>query len=218
MTQSELDTRFSVETGLARQVAQVIETTVADLGYRLVRVQLTGTDGHTLQIMAERPDGTMTIDDCETISRQISPLLDTYDFLPGSYRLEVSSPGIDRPLVRPSDFDTWSGYDVKIELKEMLEGRKRFRGVLEGYEDGEMRLEVDLPGHGRQLLGIPIDIVAEAKLVLTDELVRASLRRANRPGEIGDGAEAPDNIDLVDQTDDDASSGHSWRPDPKETN
>lgn len=218
MAQSELDTRFFVETGLAARIAEAIEPAVVDLGYRLVRVRMIGTDGQTLQVMAERPDGSMSVDDCETISRQISPLLDTYDFIPGSYRLEVSSPGIDRPLVRPSDFETWSGHTVKVELKEMIDGRKRYRGELEGYQNGEMRIEVDLPGHGRQLIGIPVELLAEAKLVLTDELVRESLRRASKSGEIGDGAEAPENIDLIDDmTELDSEDEHrSGRADPEE--
>jgi ribosome maturation factor RimP len=130
--------------------------------------------------MAERPDGTMTIDECEAVSRELSPILDVHDPVAGSYRLEVSSPGIDRPLVRPSDFEDWSGYEAKIELREPIDGRKRFRGVLEGFEGSEIRIELDLDQGGRTVIGLPIALVAEAKLVLTDELIREALRRAKK--------------------------------------
>ena len=122
--------RFIRETGRAEDIAALVEPALEDLGFRLVRVQVLGRDGQTVQIMAERASGTITIDDCEAISRQLSPLLDAHDHLPGSYRLEISSPGIDRPLVRPSDFEDWAGYEAKIELKETLGGRNSYRGVL----------------------------------------------------------------------------------------
>ncbi len=175
------ETRFITETGLAGQIAQLVEPALADLGFRLVRVRLMGRDDRqTLQIMAEQPDGTMTVEDCEQISRQLSPLLDAYDPIGDAYNLEISSPGIDRPLVRPSDFEDWSGYEAKVELNELLDGRRRFRGILEGYEDGELRLEVELDQSGRQVLGLPLGLIAEARLVLTDELIRESLRRAKQ--------------------------------------
>lgn len=182
--------RFIRETGLAADIAELVEPTLDDLGFRLVRVQVLGRDGPTVQIMAERPGGTITIDDCEKISRQLSPLLDAHDPLRGSYRLEVSSPGIDRPLVRPSDFEDWAGYEAKIELKELVGGRKRYRGILEGYEDGEVRMECTLDQQGTQVLGFPVDLIAEAKLVLTDELVREALRRAKK-GSKGNGGSEP---------------------------
>jgi ribosome maturation factor RimP len=174
------DARFVSETGLAARLAGLVEPSIVGLGYRLVRVTITGRDGQTVQIMAERPDGTMTIEDCETISRNLSPLLDANDMLPGAYRLEVSSPGIDRPLVRPSDFENWAGHEARIELREPISGRKRFRGMIEGFEDGEVRLECDLGDQGRQVLGLPVALIGEAKLVLTDELVRESLRRSKK--------------------------------------
>lgn len=183
--------RFIRETGLAAQIAELVEPTLEDLGFRLVRVQIQGRDGQTVQIMAERPNGTMTIEDCEAISRQLSPLLDAHDPLPGSYRLEISSPGIDRPLVRPSDFEDWSGYEAKIELKQQVGGRKRFRGVLEGFEDGEVRLECTLDQQGTQVLGFPVDLIADAKLVLTDELIREALRRAKKGSKGNGGSEPP---------------------------
>lgn len=180
--------RFLTEHGLEAEIAAVVEPAIEDLGFRLVRVQVSGRDGKTVQIMAERPDGTITIDDCETISRQVSPLLDVHDVVAGSYRLEISSPGIDRPLVRPSDFESWAGNEVKIELKEFVDGRKRYRGTLEGYEDGEVRIEADLDQIGRTTLGFPVELIADAKLVLTDALIREALARAKRQAKPGSAA------------------------------
>lgn len=172
--------RFIREVGLAAKVATLIEPALQDGGFRLVRVAITGQDGKTLQVMAERPDGTMTIEDCQVVSRDISPLLDVHDPIAGAYRLEVSSPGIDRPLVRPSDFEDWAGYEAKIELKEPVDGRKRFRGMLEGFEGGEVRIEVDLDADGRQVIGLPVELVLDAKLMLTDDAIREALRRAKK--------------------------------------
>ena len=177
--------RFIREAGLAAKVAAIIEPALEDRGFRLVRVAISGREGKTLQVMADRSDGTMTIEDCEAISRELSALLDVHDPIAGAYRLEVSSPGIDRPLVRPSDFQDWSGHEAKIELKEPIDGRKRFRGVLEGFEGGEIRIEVDLDSAGRNVIGLPVGLVAEAKLVLTDELIREALRRAKKVNENG---------------------------------
>lgn len=187
-----LGDRFIVESGAAARVAELIEPALSGSGFRLVRVAVSGREGKTLQIMAERPDGTLTIADCEAISKEISPLLDVHDPIAGSYHLEVSSPGIDRPLVRPSDFEVWSGYEAKIEVKQPIDGRKRFRGMLEGFEDGEVRIDVDLGEAGRNVIGIPMALVGEARLVLTDELIREALRRAKNSNELSDGAEAPE--------------------------
>ena len=177
----QADQRFVGETGLAAQVAALAEPVLVDLGFRLVRVVISGREGITVQIMAERPDGMLTVEECATISRQLSPVLDAHDPISGHYTLEVSSPGIDRPLVRPSDFVDWAGYEAKIEMKELVAGRKRFRGVLEGTEGDELRIETDLGGElGRQVIGLPIMLVAEARLVLTDDLIREALRRAKK--------------------------------------
>ncbi|MCB1512483.1 MAG: ribosome maturation factor RimP [Hyphomicrobiaceae bacterium] len=193
--QSEISQqRFIRETGLALEIAAIVEPALEDLGFRLVRVAMLGRgDRQTLQIMAERSDGTISIDDCETISKQLSPLLDAFDPLPGAYSLEVSSPGIDRPLVRPSDFEDWAGHEAKVELREAIDGRKRFRGVLEGAEGDEVRLEVELDQIGRQVIGLPIALIGEARLVLTDELVRASLRRSKQDTAEGNEADEASN-------------------------
>jgi ribosome maturation factor RimP len=177
---SAADQRFIHESGIAAEIAALVEPALQDLGFRLVRVHVTGREGATLQIMAERADGTITIDDCESISRQLSPLLDANDVMRGSYRLEISSPGIDRPLVRPSDFEHWAGHEAKVELKQPVDGRKRFRGQIEGFEDGEVRIACDLDQKGRVTLGFPVALVDEAKLVLTDDLIREALRRSKK--------------------------------------
>ena len=180
-----LDRRFLTEFGHEADVAALVEPVLENLGFRLVRVDISGRDGKTVQIMAERPDGTINIDDCEAISRAVSPLLDVHDVVSGAYRLEISSPGIDRPLVRPSDFELWAGNEAKIELKEPVGGRKRYRGTLEGFADGEVRLEVDLEEIGKTILGFPVALIADAKLVLTDELVREALARAKKQAKPG---------------------------------
>jgi ribosome maturation factor RimP len=186
------DRRLITETGVAARVANVVEPVLGDLGYRLVRVKVSGTNGCTVQIMAERPDGTMTVDDCEAVSRAVSPALDVDDPVGRAYYLEVSSPGIDRPLVRPGDFDRWAGHEAKIEMAVPLEGRKRFRGIVRGSE-GETAL-VEIPAAGAVeafTARLPIRDVAEARLVLTDELIRESLRRGGPPAE-PDTADEPD--------------------------
>lgn len=188
------DQRFYSETGLAATLAGLVEPVLESLGFRLVRVKVSGRDGQTVQIMAERADGSMSIEDCETASRELSPLLDAHDVVSGSYRLEISSPGIDRPLVRASDFEDWPGHEARIELKEPVDGRRRFQGRLEGYEAGEVRLEVDLEEIGATTVGFPLGLVSEARLVMTDDLIREALTRAKKQGRSGfaDGAEPGD--------------------------
>jgi ribosome maturation factor RimP len=183
--------RLSRETGPALQVAKLVEPVLEDLGFRLVRVRMIGASGRTLQIMAERPDGTMSIDDCETASRAISPVLDVEDPVSGSYDLEVSSPGIDRPLVRPEDFDRWSGHEAKIELVEPLAGRRRFRGVIGGFSNGEVPLAVDSPAGGREKVEVrlPFAAISEAKLVLTDRLIADARSRRVSSGALADGSD-----------------------------
>jgi ribosome maturation factor RimP len=176
--------RFIREVGAAAGIAALVEPVLEDMGFRLVRVVMSKRDGATIQIMADKPGGTIVVQDCADISRRLSPLFDAHDPIKDRYYLEVSSPGIDRILVRPSDFEDWAGYEVKVELKELIDGRKRFRGILEGYADGEMRLEVKLDEAGEpQVIGLPVELIHDAKLVLTDELIRASLTRAKAQGQ-----------------------------------
>ncbi|MCB1504127.1 MAG: ribosome maturation factor RimP [Hyphomicrobiaceae bacterium] len=191
--------RFLTEHGLEAEIASIVEPAIEDLGFRLVRVQISGREGKTVQIMAERPDGTITVDDCEAISGQVSPLLDVHDLVSGAYRLEISSPGIDRPLVRPSDFESWAGNEIKIELREMVDGRKRYRGRLEGFENGEVLIEVELDQIGRTVLGFPVALIADAKLVLTDELIREALTRAKKQAKSGSAAHDGADLDPMEE-------------------
>jgi ribosome maturation factor RimP len=184
------DARFIGETGVAAEIAAMAEPVLEDLGFRLVRVVLSGRNGSTVQIMAERPDGMLTVEECAQISRRLSPVLDAHDPIEGQYNLEVSSPGIDRPLVRPSDFADWAGYEARIELKDLLAGRKRFRGTLAGMEAEEVRIEVEADQQARQVVGLPLRLIAEARLVLTDALIRETLRRTKEAAKSGDGNRA----------------------------
>jgi ribosome maturation factor RimP len=152
----------------------MIEPAARDLGYEIVRIRLMGARRKTFQIMAERPDGGMSSGDCEKLSRSLSPLLEAEDPIEGEYALEVSSPGIDRPLTRLGDFDRWAGWQAKIELDRAIEGRKRFAGELTGIEDNNVC--INLEGEEDTAL-IPFDWIANARLVLTDDLIREALRR-----------------------------------------
>jgi ribosome maturation factor RimP len=170
--------RLIAEPGRAARVAALAEPVLAGLGYRLVRVRISGFAGCTVQVMAERPDGTMTIEDCEIASRALSPALDAANPIDGPYRLEISSPGIDRPLVRRSDFNRYAGHLAQIEMLAPIDGRRRFRGELNGTEGGCVRLRrTDAAAEGAEIL-LRIDDVMEARLVLTDALVAQSLRRS----------------------------------------
>jgi ribosome maturation factor RimP len=169
--------RLIIEPGLAARVASIAQPVLAEIGYRLVRVRVSASDGCTVQIMAERPDGTMLIEDCEKVSRALSPVLDVADPVDRAYRLEVSSPGIDRPLVRRSDFDRYAGHLAKIEMEVPVDGRKRFRGVLLGTDGDMARLRSDDASADVGDVLLRIADMSEARLVLTDALVTESLRR-----------------------------------------
>lgn len=151
-------------------IEKMIAPTIADLGYELVRVAFLGGEHSVLQIMAEKPDGTMTVEGCEEISRAISALLDVEDPITEAYDLQVSSPGIDRPLTRPQDFERWSGFEAKVELDEAVDGQRRYRGKLLGLSDENVKL-INMEGDE---ISLPLEKVRKAKLVLTDELIAAS--------------------------------------------
>lgn len=180
--------RLVRETGLAARVAAIVEPVLYGLGYRLVRARVSGRDGCTVQVMAERPDGSFTIDDCEAASRALSPALDVEDPIASAYRLELSSPGIDRPLVRQSDFVRYAGNEVKIEMDVAVDGRKRFRGELAGVENADALVRVADAAGGQRTVRLPIGDMAEAKLVLTDALIAASLRRGKEAARAPDGS------------------------------
>lgn len=175
---SEHEARVITETGVAARVATIIEPVIEGLGYRLVRVRVTGANGCTVQIMAEKADGSMLVDDCGAVSQAVSPVLDLDDPIGTAYYLEVSSPGIDRPLVRAGDFERWSGHDAKIETAAPVLGRKRFRGLLRGVADGAALIERQDAKPGEDtMFSVPLREIGEARLVLTDELIAESLRR-----------------------------------------
>ncbi|GLK81615.1 ribosome maturation factor RimP [Methylopila turkensis] len=194
--------RLVTEAGVDARVAAIVGPTLIDLGFRIVRVKSSGRDGYTLQIMAERPDGTFTVGDCEVASKAIAPVLDVEDPIDRAYHLELSSPGIDRPLVRVSDFARWAGHLAKVEMEVPVEGRKRFKGVLEGVEGTDAILRRDDAGKDEPAQArLPIADIGEARLILTDELIREALRRAKAAGR------APEDADEgIEQTDDGAPS------------
>jgi ribosome maturation factor RimP len=170
--------RLVVEPGMAARVSAVAGPVLQGMGYRLVRIKISGEFGCTVQIMAERPDGSMQIDDCEAISRALSPVLDVADPIDRAYRLEISSPGIDRPLVRRSDFERYAGHLVKIEMAVAHQGRKRFRGTLGSVEGDAVHLHRDDTRAGEDAdVMLVMEDIADARLVLTDELIAESMRR-----------------------------------------
>jgi ribosome maturation factor RimP len=173
-----VEPRLIAEQGLAARVAAIVEPVLPSIGYRLVRVKISGLDGCTVQLMAERADGTMTVDDCEAVSRALSPILDVADPIDRAYRLEVSSPGIDRPLVRRSDFERFAGHQIRVELAVPIDGRRRFRGLLLGTQGEAARVRRDDAGVGEASdILLPIDGMTEAKLVLTEQFIAELLRR-----------------------------------------
>jgi ribosome maturation factor RimP len=158
---------------LVERISQIIGPSIEAMGYELVRVQLSGGQRPTLQIMAERTDdAAMTVDDCADISRTVSALLDVEDPITGAYRLEVSSPGIDRPLTRLKDFDRFTGFDARVETREPIDGRRRFTGVLRGLEGELVRVDTE-----QGSVALPFAAIQRAKLVLTDRLIAASAGR-----------------------------------------
>lgn len=202
MNQSEA--RFFRESGVAARVAAIAETALDSVGLRLVRVRVLPQNGTTVQIMAERPDGSMSVEDCEEASKALSPALDVEDPIAGNYNLEVSSPGIDRPLVRASDFERWAGHEAKVELAVPLDGRKRFRGTVRGVVGEAVLLELPdtSPGEAGQqadevVAQLALADIAEARLVMTDELIRESLRRGKRATETGESAAELEGADPV---------------------
>ncbi|MGE0503719.1 MAG: ribosome maturation factor RimP [Rhizobiaceae bacterium] len=175
------DDRIIRESGVDARVAAIVAPLLSAIGMRLVRARLFGQNGLTLQIMAERLDGTMTVEDCEEASRTISPALDVEDPIEKAYHLEVSSPGIDRPLVRKSDFETWSGHLVKLETSVMVADRKRFKGKIADVGEDGFTLVRDQASYGdAPEVRVPFETVSDARLVLTDDLIRDALSKDNR--------------------------------------
>jgi ribosome maturation factor RimP len=192
VSQTDAEQRIVTETGLEARIAHIVEPVAVGLGYRLVRVKLSSMNGATLQVMAERPDGTMTVEDCERLSRDLSPVLDVEDPIDAAYHLEVSSPGIDRLLVRRSDFERWAGHRAKIELTRPLDGRRRFKGLLAGLADDAVRIELESKSKldEPEIVAVPLAEIEEARLVLTDALIRDTLRGEKRNAREKDRADA----------------------------
>ncbi|MBW8318563.1 MAG: ribosome maturation factor RimP [Rhizobium sp.] len=169
--------RILIEPGLDRRIAEIIEPVLVALGYKLVRARLMNHNGLTQQVKAEKNDGTMTVTDCEEVSMAISPVLDVEDPVEKAYHLEVSSPGIDRPMVRKSDFTRWQGHIVKCETSILVDNRKRFRGKITDVDADGFTLERDQVAYGEEpRVKIPFNTLSEAKLILTDDLIRDALR------------------------------------------
>ncbi len=168
-------TDLIAKTQIDKRLAEIVTPVIEDMGFELVRLRLMGGTNKTLQIMAERPDGRIEVDDCAAISTALSAVLDVEDPIDDNYTLEVSSPGIDRPLTRLKDFGNWDGYVARIETTELIDGRKRFKGNLAGTEGDEVLIEIEDQGEP-VTIGLKFDWLADAKLVLTDELVREALR------------------------------------------
>jgi len=171
------------KTAIDRRIAEIITPVIEDMGFELVRVRLMGGKTHTLQIMAERPAGGIEVDECGEISAAVSAVLDVEDPIVDQYILEVSSPGIDRPLTRLKDFEAYEGYEAKLETDETIDGRRRFRGVLAGVEGGEVLINVT-----EGTIGLQFDWLADAKLILTDELIREMLKARKDAGVLNETA------------------------------
>jgi ribosome maturation factor RimP len=175
------DDRIIRESGVDARVASIVQPVLRAIGFRLVRVRLSGQNGLTLQIMAEREDGTMTVEDCEEVSRAVSPALDVEDPVDKAYHLEVSSPGIDRPLVRKSDFENWAGHQARIETSILVAERKRFKGTIVSAGANGVTIERDQAPEGAETrIEVAYESIAEARLILTDDLIRDALSKDNQ--------------------------------------
>ncbi|MER5170672.1 ribosome maturation factor RimP [Thioclava sp. GXIMD2076] len=176
-------TDLIAKTAIDRRLADIVQPTIEGLGFELIRIRLQGGRTATLQIMADRPEGGIIVDDCAKISTAVSAVLDVEDPIEENYHLEVSSPGIDRPLTRLKDFDAWEGYEAKIETSEMIDGRRRFKGFIRGTEGEEVLLELEEQGE-TVTIGLQFDWLSDAKLVLTDDLIDEMLRQKKASGAI----------------------------------
>lgn len=171
------------KSAMDRRLAEIVGPVIEDMGFELVRLRLMGGKTETLQIMAEKPEGGIEVDDCAQISNAISAVLDVEDPIEDGYALEVGSPGIDRPLTRLKDFDTFEGYEAKIETSELIDGQKRFKGVLAGVEGEEVLINIE-----QGTVGLQFDWLSDAKLVLTDELIKEMLRQRKEAGVLSEDA------------------------------
>ena len=169
------------KTAIDRRMAEILTPVIEDMGFEVVRIRLMGGKSNTLQIMVERPNGGIEVDECALVSTAVSAVLDVEDPLEDPYALEVSSPGIDRPLTRLKDFENWEGYEARVETTEMIDGRRRFRGLLGGVEGDEVLVNIEEGGE-TITVGLHFDWLSDAKLILTDELIRDMLRARKAAG------------------------------------
>ncbi len=195
------------KTAIDRRLAEIVAPVIEGLGYELVRIRLQGGRHATLQIMADRPEGGINVDDCAAISTGVSAVLDVEDPITEQYTLEVSSPGIDRPLTRLKDFDAWEGYEVRLETTEQIDGRKRFKGMLRGTEGDEVLIEIEDQGQD-VTIGLQFEWLADAKLVLTEELIAEMLRQRKDAGIIDEGQ-----FDEIETEEDETSEDDQNSPD-----
>lgn len=193
-------TELIAKTAIDRRLAEIVTPAIEGLGYELVRIRLQGGRTATLQIMADRPDGGINVDDCAKISTAVSAVLDVEDPIEDNYHLEVSSPGIDRPLTRLKDFDAWADYEARIETTELIDGRRRFKGFLRGTEGNEVLIEIEEAG-APLTIGLEFDWLSDAKLILTDELIAEMLRQKKAAGVIDE----EEFDEIVNDTDSDPS-------------
>ncbi|MEM8822679.1 MAG: ribosome maturation factor RimP [Pseudomonadota bacterium] len=171
------------KTALDKRLAQIVTPVIEDMGFELVRLRMQGGKTATLQVMADRAEGGIEVDDCARISTDLSAVLDVEDPIADEYVLEVSSPGIDRPLTRLKDFDTWDGYEARVETTELIDGQRRFKGTLMGTEGDEVLIEIE-QGKDRPTIGLKFEWLSDAKLILTDELIREVLKTRKDQGQI----------------------------------
>lgn len=169
-------TDLIAKTAIDRRLAEIVTPVIEGLGFELVRVRLMGGKTRVLQIMADRPEGGIEVDECARISTAVSAVLDVEDPIDDQYVLEVSSPGIDRPLTRLKDFEMWKGWEARLETSELIDGRRRFKGTLAGAEDDEVLIEIEEAGE-TLTIGLRFDWLSDAKLILTDELIAEMLRQ-----------------------------------------
>ena len=191
-------TDLIAKTAIDRRLAEIVTPAIEGLGFELVRIRLMGGKTRTLQIMADRPDGGIEVEDCARISTAVSAVLDVEDPLEDAYMLEVSSPGIDRPLTRLKDFEAWAGWEARVETSELIDGRRRFKGELAGTEGDEVLITLDEGGES-VTIGLKFDWLSDAKLILTDDLITEMLRQRKASGAIDESRFD----DIEDETDSD---------------
>jgi ribosome maturation factor RimP len=184
------------KTALDRRLADILIPVIEGLGFELVRIRLMGGQTRTLQIMADRPDGGIEVDECGEISTAVSAVLDVEDPIEENYILEVSSPGIDRPLTRLKDFEAWKGWEARLETTELIDGRRRFKGMLAGVEGDEVLIEIE-EGKETLTIGLQFDWLSDAKLILTDDLIAEMLRQKKVSGQISDNEIDEDQFDEI---------------------